>query len=246
MGVDGETIEDSSDEVYHYVLCAVCPVELSKPGIGYNADLNVFQNQDRSYMISLPMLGFLYPSMTERSEDRDRVLFYTKDTKELNQDFIEKMFQCTVPLTATSQLEVFGSALSEACEFSCDYEVVKNLTQKVEEILEDPNESTTDALTPRGLSNLLESSGLKQEAVEAFTEKITQQMEEQQVADRDKEIKLENLMPQKKVEYRTSEISFKVSPAQMEHIRVEMIGDRKCLVIEMLDGLTINGISIGE
>ena len=30
---DGIDMEDASDEVYNYILCSICPVTLSKPGL---------------------------------------------------------------------------------------------------------------------------------------------------------------------------------------------------------------------
>ena len=33
---DGIEMEDASDEVYSYILCSICPVDLSKPGLSYN------------------------------------------------------------------------------------------------------------------------------------------------------------------------------------------------------------------
>ena len=34
---DGIEMEDASDEVYDYILTCICPVDLSKPGLSYNA-----------------------------------------------------------------------------------------------------------------------------------------------------------------------------------------------------------------
>ena len=31
---------DESEEVFEYLLCAICPVQLSKPGLGYREDEN--------------------------------------------------------------------------------------------------------------------------------------------------------------------------------------------------------------
>ena len=34
---DGSEMFDASDEVYEYLLCSICPVKLSKPGLSYHA-----------------------------------------------------------------------------------------------------------------------------------------------------------------------------------------------------------------
>ena len=40
-------MEDASDEVYSYILCSICPVDLSKPGLSYNELEGSFQNRIR-------------------------------------------------------------------------------------------------------------------------------------------------------------------------------------------------------
>ena len=38
---------DESEEVYEYLLCALCPVELSKPGLGYHCLLYTSSSAER-------------------------------------------------------------------------------------------------------------------------------------------------------------------------------------------------------
>lgn len=58
-------MDDASDEVYSYILCSICPVDLSKPGLSYNELENLFQNRVRDWVVGKPELGFLSrPSMT--------------------------------------------------------------------------------------------------------------------------------------------------------------------------------------
>ena len=38
---------DASDEVYEYILCSICPVNLSKPALSYNVQDNCFQDRIR-------------------------------------------------------------------------------------------------------------------------------------------------------------------------------------------------------
>ena len=59
---DGLDMEDASDEVYNYILCCICPVDLSKPGLSYNETQNAFQNRTRDWVVGMPELGFLFPA----------------------------------------------------------------------------------------------------------------------------------------------------------------------------------------
>ena len=62
---DGIEMEDASDEIYEYILSCICPVELSKPGLSYDAEENTFHNRNRDWVVSLPETGFLFTSRTE-------------------------------------------------------------------------------------------------------------------------------------------------------------------------------------
>ena len=63
---DGIEMEDASDEVYEYIMACICPVNLSKPGLSYNAVENTFQNRIRDWVVSLPEQDFSFRhSMTE-------------------------------------------------------------------------------------------------------------------------------------------------------------------------------------
>lgn len=42
---DNIAMDDASDEIYNYILCCICPVILSKPGLGYFEDDKAFHNQ---------------------------------------------------------------------------------------------------------------------------------------------------------------------------------------------------------
>ena len=63
---------DESEEVYTYLLCAICPVELSKPGLGYLETENRFGPRIRDWVVGLPEIGFLYPAFSDRSSDLRR------------------------------------------------------------------------------------------------------------------------------------------------------------------------------
>ena len=55
---DGLDMDDASDEVYEYILVSICPVNLSKPGLSYNAEENAFQTRIRDWVVAPPETGF--------------------------------------------------------------------------------------------------------------------------------------------------------------------------------------------
>ena len=72
---------DESEEVYEYLLCAICPVNLTKPGLGYLADDNRIGPRVRDWVVGVPDTGFVFPAFTDRSSDIHSTLFYTRDTR---------------------------------------------------------------------------------------------------------------------------------------------------------------------
>lgn len=85
---DNEKLDESED-VYEYLLCAICPVCLTKPGLEYNEDENAFLPRVRDWVVEMPETGFIWPAFTDRREDRDAVMFFTKSAKAPHKEFCE-------------------------------------------------------------------------------------------------------------------------------------------------------------
>lgn len=102
---------DESEEVYDYVLCAVCPVELSKAALGYREDENRIGARMRDWVVGMPEVGFLYPAFTDRSTDIHVVMYYTKDAKETHTEFMEKILGCKSRRSGTEEKETFKSVI---------------------------------------------------------------------------------------------------------------------------------------
>ncbi|MBQ7953294.1 MAG: DUF4317 family protein, partial [Clostridia bacterium] len=98
---------DESEEVYEYLLCAICPVNLTKPGLGYLADDNRIGPRIRDWVVGVPDTGFVFPAFTDRSSDIHSVMFYTRDTKTPHSEFMENGLGCNTRLTATEKKLTF-------------------------------------------------------------------------------------------------------------------------------------------
>ncbi len=103
---DGLDMEDASEEVYEYILSCICPVELSKPGLSYDAEENTFRNRTRDWVVALPDAGFLFPAFNDRSSDIHSTLYYSKNPEELKENFVEQLLGCPLPLSAETQKEI--------------------------------------------------------------------------------------------------------------------------------------------
>ena len=98
--LDGLTMDDASDTVFEYIMCCICPVALSKPGLSYDAGMNEFHNRVRDWVVGVPDTGFLFPSFSDRCTDIHSTLYYSKNTEELHPEFVDGILGCTLPLSA--------------------------------------------------------------------------------------------------------------------------------------------------
>ena len=85
---------DESEEVYDYIICSICPVELTKAGLGYRADENRIGARIRDWVVSMPENGFVFPAFSDRSSDIHSLMYYTKNPKEPKQELMESALGC--------------------------------------------------------------------------------------------------------------------------------------------------------
>ena len=98
--------------MYEYLLCAICPVNLTAQGLAYSEEENRIINRIRDAVVGAPDTGFIFPAFTDREEDRDAMLFYTRDTKAPHQEFARAM-GCIEQTTATEQREALKTIITD-------------------------------------------------------------------------------------------------------------------------------------
>ena len=179
---------DESEEVYEYLLCAICPVSLSKPGLGYRADENRIGPRIRDWVVGAPDTGFVFPAFNDRTTDIHSLLFYTRDTKEPHSEFMENGLGCGSKRTATEQKNLFSHivkhALGDDDENSND--VLLDLQQKMSDYMEEQDvlfdEETGVILEGEELGKLMSDTGISDDAAssikEAYTKNFSNQMPE--------------------------------------------------------------------
>ena len=108
---------DDSEEVFHYIICAICPVELTQPNLGYIDKDTGLAITSRDWVVQMPETGFMYPAFNDRSTDIHQYLFYTKSAKAPHMELVEDMMGCDYDLTASQKKtrfnEVFQSKLDD-------------------------------------------------------------------------------------------------------------------------------------
>ncbi|MCR4739733.1 MAG: DUF4317 domain-containing protein [Lachnospiraceae bacterium] len=104
---------DESEEVYEYILAAVCPVELSKPGLSYISDENRIGARIRDWVVLPPDIGFLYPAFDDRSADIHKIDYFVKNPGDSHPDFMEDVLGCGIKRTATEKRNTFSAIVKQ-------------------------------------------------------------------------------------------------------------------------------------
>lgn len=124
---------DESEEVYEYILCAICPVELAKPALGYLEDEHKIGARIRDWIVGVPDLGFVFPAFIDRSTDIHSIIYYAKNAKDSHPEVMEEVLGCSSKETATEQKEKFQTIISKAV--GCDEEKSEHLFMEIQETL---------------------------------------------------------------------------------------------------------------
>lgn len=237
---DNIEMDDASDEVYSYILCCICHVNLSKPGLGYDEEDNNFHDKKQNHMVDVPDVGFLFPAFNKRSADEDMTLFYTKDVSEFEDGLIDCLLDCAVPLPAKQQKETFTSLVNEALGEEADLEIVKNIHENLEQIIEEKKQESPAPvmLDKTEMKDLLEKSGVKEEKLENFEEHF------EMAAGEHGKLVASNVSSGKKFEVKTPDVVIKINSDKTDIVSTQVIDGRQCLVIQIDERLEVNGISV--
>ena len=177
---------DESEETYEYVLCAICPVTLTDPGLSYSDSENRIKARHRDWVVDVPTSGFLFPAFIDRSSDVNSVIYYTKNAKDPHPEIMENVLGCPEKQTIAIIRDSFHAMVVDA--FGADeekgdlvfMELQENLNAMVEEF--DATYGDTDAepiaLTAKDIQNLLADSGVSEEIAEELEKAFSEYFED--------------------------------------------------------------------
>lgn len=259
---------DESEEVYEYLLCAICPVDLTKPGLGYLETENRIGARNRDWVVQAPDTGFLFPAFTDRSSDIHSVLFYTKNTEQPHKEIAESILGCMMRPTATEKKKTFEKVVTSAIEDEDQSKLVFGEIQESlnlmleEQMVEDEIAEVELLLTKETVSELLAETSLPPEIAVKIEEKFEEEFkEEPPVVDQvlDKKIlaeyeknKTTRVLAQKvnelqeklqKTENADYDIFLRVKPGKADQIDSRVIDGKKYVMIPVDENetVTING-----
>ena len=238
---DGRKAEDGSD-VFHYILCAVCPVRLSRPALCWSPEDNGFRPRQQDWIVAPPELGFMFPSFDDRAANIYNALCYLRDPGKTYDELSEVFFNAQEkPMPAVQQRETFQGILQDALEEECSYEVVQSVHEQLsEKIREQQADKEAEPLkvSRNEMRDMLRDSGVSPERVEAFTA----QYDERLGAGVD--LSPVNIVEPKQFSVKLPDVVIRIAPERAGLIETRIIDGKKYLLIRAEEGVEVNGVAI--
>ncbi len=238
---DGEDQKDAGNEVFPYILCALCPVKLTKSALGYYAHENTFYNRQLDWLVAPPELGFLFPAFDDRAANLYSALYYTRDITDSHPELVEALFQAQPPMPAALQKETFDALLSESLAEDCSMDVVQSVHQELCARIEAhkaDKESEPLVLSRGELRGVLTSCGLDRERVDQFESAY------EETFGSDTDLRPQNLVDVNRMEIHTGEVTIRVSPEYRDRVETRVIDGVKYILIRADEDVEVNGVSV--
>ena len=258
-----ELAMDESDEVYEYLLCCICPVALSKPGLGYLEGEHRIGARIRDWVVGPTDTAFLFPAFNGRATDIHSTLVYTKNAKEPHAEFWANGLGCGTKRTATQKRDAFENMVVQT--LGPDDEDTKDTVIDVQQNLNDfilvekekVDKDEPIPLDGEMITEILTDAGISEPKAEKITASYESFFEDtlpdaQELLDakaiKNNEVRVEKKQLQEKVVDLTKKLEdagvitsdgtdidvvVKVTPEKVEEIHTAFVDGKRCLVIPM-------------
>lgn len=238
---DEYKVDEGSEDVFQYLICAICPVKRTRPALRYCPDDRGFHDRELDWVVSMPELGFMFPAFEDRGANIYSALCYTRDSAESHAPFVSAVFGARAPMPAAEQKEVFDALLGDALEEECSLEVVQTVHEQLRDRIEEQKADRTaemPTVSKREVRHMLETCGVSQERVAAFEEKYDAEFGP--VAD----LSAQNIVNPKQFELRTPDVMIRVNPERSDLVKTRMIDGSRYILIRADEGVEVNGVNI--
>ena len=240
-GKDDISDADKSEEVYTYLICAICPVKQTKANLHYVPEEKLFHDGAMNQPVSAPVLGFLFPAFDNRSTNIYNALYYTHDIKVSQDALIEALFNTPVPMPAAEQKKCFEALLTTALGEDCNLDVVQTVHDQLCERIELHKEAKVAEpllIAKADVKETLASCGVSEEHLAKWS------VDYDETFGFEADLHPKNIIDTKRFEVKTPDVSIKVDPIRSDLIETRTIGGVKYIMICADENVEVNGVSI--
>lgn len=236
---DGSLSGSDSENMFRYFICAICPVTMTKAQLTYIPEELLFKNKGTDFVISNPDLGFMFPAFDDRSTNLYGCLYYTKNTRDSNDAFVQTVFHAEAPMPAVTQKETFQSILQETLETECSLEIVKTIQNGIMETInanKEMHEADIPTITKNDIVDILTENGVEEGRVTAFSEAYDQEF------GAGTELAAKNLVNTSRMEIKAPDIVIHINSARSDLVEAKTVGESKYLMIRLDETVELNGL----
>lgn len=238
---DGFGLDDASEDMFSYVLCSVCPVKLAKPALSYHSNENQFHSRPADWVVSPPELGFMFPAFDDRSANIYGALYYTRSATDNHTEFVDAVFSNDIPMPADAQKQAFQSILSEALQEECNYELIHAVQDALYQMILEHKENKEDApptVTKGDVKKMLQSNGASETVLTSLEEKFTEKFGD------DAWVNPANIIEAGPIKLTAPDLVVQIGTNLGDRLETRMIDGRKYVLIQVEDGVELNGVPI--
>lgn len=238
---DDLEMDDASEEVFSYILCAVCPVSLTEPGLGYSEECGTFESMVRNWTAHKPDYGFLFPAFNDRSADIHEMLFYNRSVKSLGDQAVLNFTGNGLPMAAEEQKDAVCKIAENLFQGELDYSMAMAVKEQIDQTIEeraDMERAEETELDKEKLKDLLERATGQPISDAEFNHAA------HGVLDEGEKLCYENLSDTRTLELKTPTVTVKVKTNETGTPEVRKIDGRNCIVIPVEGELTVNGMKV--
>jgi len=228
------------DEIYKYILTALCPADTGTDGFVFDSELNeILKKLNTELIISKSATdGFLYPVFSNRSTDVNHVMYYAKKASDPNISIVENVLGCNFVMTAENEKANFQTILKNVVGDTLDYTLINTVNDRIKEIVDDSKNDTDKATIDAGnIKDILSDIGVEQERIEMVAPVYEQVCGEALLT-------ASNLIDNKTT-ISSAGITVNIKPDVADKVRTSVIDGRRCLLIDIDDPtIEINGLPV--
>lgn len=236
---DGLTLEDASEQVYSFILFALCPVSLLKEGLCFDKQSDSFVSRSEDFVVQKPEISFLYPAFHDISSDIHELLYRCKKREDSLDTLPEVLFGTSLPMGEKQQKNCFSKLVEEILQEDCTFENVRLLQEELAELQNKENEEEREQSLPKNqVKALLEKAGASEEQLLNFSS-----LYDEELGDKNEKLFLENLADNT-LRLDSENLHLRIKNEVSAILESRIIDGKEYLLLPISDNLECNGISI--
>lgn len=236
---DGLVLEDASENVYSFLLFALCPVSLLKEGLCFDQQSDSFISRSEDFVVQKSEISFLYPAFHDRNSDIHELLYRCKKREDGLDAVPESLFGTPLPMGEKQQKHCFSKLVEEILQEDCTFENVRLLQEELAELQNKENEEEREQSLPKNqVKALLEKAGATEEQLLNFSS-----LYEEELGEKNESLFLENLADST-LRLDSDNVHLRIKNEVSAILESRIIDGKEYLLLPISDNLECNGISI--